>query len=167
MYIQQIQNRNRYLFSVIAYVFILCCISAILFYPVNYFNLHFSLTNYFLLYIGVFMGSGALFHRFFLHIEMFVMPEAKNQNEDLWDWVALVGYNLIGSPVGGFVIYMLTDSFSLGIRTSIVMLIGSVAWYITIDSLRTELKRKKKKNLENNEKIFVDEAGNKHLKFKL
>ncbi len=113
------------------------------------------------------MGSGALFHRFFLHIEMFVMPEAKNQNEDLWDWVALVGYNLIGSPVGGFVIYMLTDSFSLGIRTSIVMLIGSVAWYITIDSLRTELKRKKKKNLENNEKIFVDEAGNKHLKFKL
>lgn len=161
--IEKIHNKPIYFWSVTGYTLILNFVAALVFYPINYFTLQFTMLNYFLLFTGVFMGSAVIFHRFILHMYMFVVPEAENKDEKFWDAVSLICYNFFAAPLGGLLIYFLSGEMTYGLTTFVVMIIASFGWYIPLNGLRRELK----KNLVQSEKTFVDKEGNTHLLFKL
>ncbi|MGM0974775.1 MAG: hypothetical protein ACQEW2_17750 [Bacillota bacterium] len=162
---EEITSNKRYMASLFFWVLLFCAISSIMFYPVNYFTLHFSLTNYFLLFSGIFIGSGILFHRFYSNLYDHVVIHAENQNEKFWDTIGLIVFNLT-APFAGFIIYLYTDSMIYGVVTIAVYFIGGISWYIPLNGIRRE-HREIQEREEKYNKVFMDEEGNKRLLFKL
>lgn len=162
---EEFTSNKYYMASLIFWVLIFCAISAVMFYPVNYFTLKFSLVNYILLFVGVFIGSGGLFHRFYSNLYEHVVVYAENKDEKFWDMIGIVVFNLT-APFAGFLIYIYTGEMTYGVVTILVYIIGSMSWYIPLIGIRTELKEKKEKEEKYN-KVFIDEEGNKRLLFKI
>jgi len=84
-----------------------------MFYPINYITLKFTPASYFLSFAAVFISSGVLFHRFYLFLYDHVVILAKNQNDRIWNMIALTLFNITG-PFAGLLIYLFTDNLIYG-----------------------------------------------------
>lgn len=162
---EEINSNIRFIVALFTWAIISCFVCSVLFYPINYLTLKFSPTDYFLLFAGVFICSGVLFHRFYLYLFDKVVVYAKNKNETFWNRISLFTFNFTGL-FAGFLIYLYTDNIAFGGVTVIVYIYGSMSWFIPLNILRIEIKERLIRE-ERSNTVFIDEKGNKRLYFKL
>lgn len=162
---REINSNIRFIVTLFIWAIILCFIYSVLFYPINYFILKFSPTDYLSLFAGVFIFSGVLFHRYYLTLFDNVIEHFKIKNEKFWNGIALITFNFTGL-FAGFLIYMITKDLTYAEVTAMVYSCGSVSWFIPLNIIRREVKERKIRQ-ERSNKIFIDENGIKRLYFKL
>ncbi|KAF0821228.1 hypothetical protein V7200_18420 [Cytobacillus firmus] len=162
---KEINSKTRFVVTLLIWVIILCSIYSVLFYPINYFILKLSPSDYFGLFAGIFIVSGVLFHRYYLTLFDNVVEHFKIKNETLWNGIALITFNFTGL-FASFLIYMITKDFTYAEVTAMVYSCGSVSWFIPLNIIRREVKERQIREEKSNE-IFIDENGIKRLYFKL
>lgn len=160
---KEINSNIRFVFVLFIWSIIFCIICSVMLYPINYLTLKIPPTYYFLSFATVFISSGVLFHRFYLYMYEHVVVLASNQNERFWNVIALILFNLTG-PFAGLLIYLFTGNLIFGGITVLVYFYGSVSWYIPLNLIRKELKKRRERIYNT---VFIDEDGNKRLYFKI
>lgn len=122
---EKINSNKRFISVLFMWSIIFCFICSVMFYPINYITLKFTPASYFLSFAAVFISSGVLFHRFYLFLYDHVVILAKNQNDRIWNMIALTLFNITG-PFAGLLIYLFTDNLIYGGTT--VLFISTALW---------------------------------------
>ncbi|AIF45660.1 hypothetical protein [Virgibacillus sp. SK37] len=165
-YIKQINRRPKYLILLVGMYSVMISFFVIGLFPFLYIVSDMTINQYCLFISGILLSSGVLFH---LLLTFVYKTNSKKyidfKKERRLDTVSILVFNIVVSPLVGFIIYKAFSSVDYGAYAWIIFSYGSLGWLMTVQMIRKPLKEKEQIKKRIN-KTWKDKEGNLHLLFK-